>query len=438
MRNYHKVFDCIKSFVFILFVCGFAYSEDVQKPSFDGKITGRVVEKETGKPLEGVYVGTGDFGDAGGSNMARFANQGKYRHTLTDEQGQFVIEELAIMNHNLVISHIDFVRQDVIVKLNDSTNEASVSVGLEKAGSVKVVAVDKDGNENKGTYYVRLEAHDGHRFMPHAKKQNRHQSSFASSIWPEWMQDSYKFTQLASGKYEIDVFVVDMSASRIRFHGREIVVLDIGEGLTVKIKPQEHNSKIVINLPQYDFGKEGPQFQPLFFLSRNKGLLLWNDDKIRGPEDELLGHIQRNALIMMPAGKSEKMVVENLPAGDYAALAGPFFFLKGVSFNAAKGLDTRVSFPVIEPDMKAQGSTPYMLFSLTQWEKGEYTIGRMCELLAKKANSTILFEASETIKDKRVKVSVREISIGEFLEGICLSNGWKIRYKTADTIMIED
>lgn len=110
MRNYYKVFDCIKSLIFILFICGFAYSEEVRKPSFDGKITGRVVEKETAEPLEGVYVGTGDFGDAGGSNMTRFANQGKYRHTLTDENGQFVIDELAIMNHNLVISHIDYVR----------------------------------------------------------------------------------------------------------------------------------------------------------------------------------------------------------------------------------------------------------------------------------------------------------------------------------------
>jgi len=62
-----------------------AESDDSAEQSrHPGRITGVVLSAASGKPIAGAYVGVGDFGDAGGSNLARFQQQGLYAYTETD------------------------------------------------------------------------------------------------------------------------------------------------------------------------------------------------------------------------------------------------------------------------------------------------------------------------------------------------------------------
>ena len=70
--------------------------DSIEEPKHLGRITGVVLSAATGKPIAGAYVGVGDFGDAGGSNLGRFQKQGIYAHTETDEKGSFVLTNLAL------------------------------------------------------------------------------------------------------------------------------------------------------------------------------------------------------------------------------------------------------------------------------------------------------------------------------------------------------
>ena len=99
-----------------------------------GRISGSVVSSATGRPIAGAYVGIGDFGDAGGSNMERFRQQGIYSTTETDEEGRFVLEGVAYLdNHPLVVTHPQYIRHDQIVSLQKDKPEPNIRVSLKRA-----------------------------------------------------------------------------------------------------------------------------------------------------------------------------------------------------------------------------------------------------------------------------------------------------------------
>lgn len=132
-----------------------------------GSISGIVVHSSVGKPIAGAYVGIGDFGDAGGSNLGRFRDQGQYAHTETDEEGRFVLKDVALGEHPLVVTHPEFVRHDQTVVAEQDPPQSTHRIRMTPAAKIRVTVVDADDIHLPWLYFrIRLEALDGHTFLP--------------------------------------------------------------------------------------------------------------------------------------------------------------------------------------------------------------------------------------------------------------------------------
>jgi len=69
-----------------------------EKPTAErtrGTVSGVVTNGATGKPVAGAYVAIDHSGDAGGSNLGRFGEQGIYATGETDAEGRFTMENVA-------------------------------------------------------------------------------------------------------------------------------------------------------------------------------------------------------------------------------------------------------------------------------------------------------------------------------------------------------
>jgi hypothetical protein len=61
-----------------------------------------------------------------------------------------------------------------------------------------------------------------------------------------------------------------------------------------------------------------PQIPPFVLISRNVGLLAWNDGKVHGPEDHRLGRLEKNALYYNAVLDGDVLTIKNLPPGSYS------------------------------------------------------------------------------------------------------------------------
>ena len=317
-------------------------SESEISPANRSRIFGTVVSAVTGKPVAGAYVGVGDFGDSGGSNYSRHRQQGLFAKAQTDRQGRFEIDGLAFRDHPLVVTHPQFVRHDQMVGVQQDMPQPDITVNLRPAAKINVTVVDSDDNPLQDLWLFRLEALDGRRFIP--PQRDPHLSAFASSVWIERPKPTpaqktllgttgFSFTELDGGEYSIDVIkfaITDkytpapagmvrlpLDTCNIAYYGGPAKVeIEAGQTKDVQIKPADHRTTVTIKMPEDPVKK--PQILPFVLISRNVGLLAWNDGKVHGPEDHRLGRLEKNALYYNAVLDGDVLTIKNLPPDSYS------------------------------------------------------------------------------------------------------------------------
>ncbi len=135
-----------------------AWAHAAEPPQHPGRIIGTVVHADTGVPISGAYVGIGDFGDAGGSNLERFRQQGNYATSKTAENGHFELTGVALGEHPLVVTHGEFVRCDKRVVARHDPAEADLPIKMSPAGKIEFTMVDAEDKHLERQVRVCLEA----------------------------------------------------------------------------------------------------------------------------------------------------------------------------------------------------------------------------------------------------------------------------------------
>ena len=431
-------------------------------PEMRGRVYGVVVNSVTGEPIAGAYVGVGDFGDSGGSNYSRHRQQGLHAKAQTDEEGRFVLEGVAFRDdHPLVVTHPEFVRHDMKVAVQRGGPEPEIKVSLRPAAKINVTVVDSNGKPLEGFWLIRLEALDRRHFIPPGR--DRHLSSFASSIWielpkPKMKPDKkslsgttgFSFTELDSGEYSIDVIkftITDnytpppagmvrlpLDTSNITYYGGIAnLKIETGQMKEVAIKPANYRTSITIKMPDDPVKK--PNIPPFVVVSRNVGLLLWNDGKAHGPEDHRLGRLQKNALYYNVVVDGDVLTIKNLPPGSYSVFAGPVYFMNAVRMKVLSGREVTVEIPVIQLGEHAKVGL-WTFDRKVKPEAGSYSVSDLCELISAKTGSNPRIIAEASIQNEKLKLSEREMSVWDLLETLYLEKGWKLKEGAKKTLVL--
>ncbi|MGB2808754.1 MAG: DUF1573 domain-containing protein [Sedimentisphaerales bacterium] len=421
-----------------------------------GRISGVVVSSVTGEPIAGAYVGVGDFGDSGGSNYSRHRSQGFHDKTKTDEKGRFELGGLVFTDkhryleyHPLVVTHPDFVRHDEKIELLSSGPVPDVKVSLRQAAKIDVTIVDAQGNPLEGQWLIRLEALDGRRFIPPGG--DPHLSSFASSIWAHMpdlrakmgVSKGFTFTELDTGEYLIEAIrlhLVDKPTPQniwkptITYHGAiPEIKIEAGQTNEVRIKPADYQTSVSINMPQDPVKK--PQIPPFVLISRNTGLLLWNDGKAHGPEDHRLGRLQKNALYYNLVVEADVFTIENLPPGSYSVFAGPIYFMSATRMEVSRGREVVVDMPPIQITEHAKVGL-WTFNRKVKLQARDYSVSELCELLTDKTESNPRIIADPSIENEKLRFGKGEMSIWDVLEKLYLDKGWKVEEGAEKTLII--
>ncbi len=451
----------------------------VQEPNETrGRIRGVVVNSVTGKPVEGAYVGVGDFGDSGGSNYARHRSQGFFDKAETDPNGRFELDGLAYTDdhpeydlHPLIVTHPDFVRHDEKIKLLKGKPAPDVRISLRPAAKINVTIVDSNGAPLEGFWLLRLEAMDGRRFIPPGR--DRHLSAFASSVWierPSPTRDTlfttgFSFTELDSGEYSVEVIqclpqellridpekrksllanlpltdsqrrLLQMDHPEVTYHGGiSNLKVEAGQTKEVQIKPADYQTSVTIKMPQDPVKK--PQIPPFVVISRNVGLLAWDDGKAHGPEDDRLGRLEKNALYYNTVIDGNVLKIKNLPPGSYSVFAGPIYFMSATKMEVLGGREVTVDIPPIKVSEHAKVGL-WTFNRRVKPQDREYSVSELCEFLTAQTNSNPSIIADTSIEKETVKLGKKEMSIWDLFEKIYLDNGWKLEEaKEAKTMIL--
>jgi len=419
-----------------------------------GKIAGVVVEASTGKPIAGAYVGTGD---SGGSNYSRHRQQGLHAKTKTDEQGRFVLEGLAFQDHPLVATHPEFARHDLTVTLLKGAPAPDVRVDLKPAAKIYVTIVDSSGEPLEGIWHFRLEALDGRRFIPPGR--DPHLSTFASSVWDQrpdlrksLTSTGFAFTGLENGEYSIDVMKYSMienpapapagmtripldTANVAYYGGIASVKVETGQVKKVRVKPAEHDTNITIKLPQVPEKSKKMRMFPFVLISRNVGLLLWDDGKAHHPEDHRLGRLQKNALYYNMVVDGDVCNIKNLPPGTYSVFGGPMFFMSAAKIEVSAGREVTVDLPSFMPSEQARVNL-WTFDRKVRLEDKQCSVSRLCELVSAGTNSDPRIVADPSIENEKLELGNQKRTIWELMEEIYLAKGWKLTEQGDRTLLL--
>jgi len=419
-----------------------------------GRISGLVLDSATEKPIVGAYVGIGDFGDSGGSNYSRHRRQGFFAKAQTDEQGRFVLEGLAFQDHPLVVTHPGFIRHDQMIALRKDIPEPEVKIALRPAATINVTIVDSSGKPLEGYWLFRLEALDGHKFIPLGR--DPHLSTFASSVWIERPKSSllsskdFTFTELSSGEYSIDVMKfaesdniapapsgmarIPLDTSDVSYYGGVAkVIAEAGQTREVRLKPANYQTSVIIKVPQNPVKNQ--QIPPFVFISRNVGLLLWNDGKVHHPEDHRLGRLQKNALYFNMVIDGDVFKIKNLPPGSYSVFAGPVYFMSAVRMEVSSGPELIVEIPSIKPSQQARVNL-WTFDRKIMLKDGQQNASQLCELVSARTDSNPRLVCDPSIENERLELGIREATIWELLEAIYLARGWKLIEQGDRTLLL--
>ena len=434
-----------------------------------GRIRGVAVSSVTGEPVSGAYVGVGDFGDSGGSNYARHREQGFHDKTETDQKGRFELDGLVLTDrhpeldfHPLVVTHPNFVRHDQKVKLPSSGPVPDILVHLRPAARIDVTVVDSDGGPIEGHWLLRLEALDGRRFIPPGS--DPHLSSFASSIWAQWpdmrkkmgLSPGFTFTELDTGDYSIEAIRFHLADNptpqniwkpTVTYHG-SIPSLKIQAGQTkeVKLPPQDYQTRLTVTPPEFPdmlMGKlkRSRQMQQICLLSRNPGLLLWDDGKVHHLEDQRLGRIDKKRFFRGFFPQAGPLTINNLPPGPYALFAVSVYgqvaaCLIGARVDIAKGDDAILEIPWRQPEGPSLVGPNRAFDYPVKLEAKEYTVAKLCEILTKMTDSNPRLIAERSIEHEKLKFDGADMSIWDLLEKLFLDKGWKLQEGSEKTLVL--
>lgn len=409
-----------------------------------GSICGRVLDAATNEPIAGAYVGTGDFGDSGGSNYTRHRDKGYHASTYTDDKGRFELHGLAFVeddpwleSHPLVVTHSQYVRHDEQVLLSKDRPTPQVDIRLRKAAQIEVQITDPDGGNATGTWLCRLERTDG-RLLLHPG-QDRHLSSFASAAWTQrsnlrnaGSSAGFSFTELDSGEYRLGIF--DMApASRINqswtshskltyYGGINAVNVLAGESKEITVQPSVHNTRLLIRLPADPINK--PEIPSMILISRNTGLPAWDTDRIYALEDARLGRLQKQSLFFSPVA-GESFVFDNFPPARYIIFAGPVILMNSVEVEAAAGRTAEVTIPPVTiADVTMVGV--HRFDRQIELDEGLYSAGRLCELITEITQSSPVIHCDPAIRDRTVNLKADSIIIWDLIERLFADKRWRL------------
>ncbi len=429
-----------------------------------GEIRGSVVNAVTGEPVADAYVGAGDFGDSGGANRRRHRKQGLFASDRTDSDGRFLLTDLiytdgssSLKAHPLVATHPDYVPYRTAVPLSEN-DPPDVEVRLTPAASLHTRVVDENGALEKGFFLLRLEALDGHLFIP--PKRDPHLSAFASSSWTEWTRgDSFTFGQLKEGPYRLDVIEIDpdrtqppagfagpvLPADGTRYHGGiNSVDLRAGRETKVEVAPEEFGSRLVLDLPNLEGIGDGRRqhpvaSKPFVVISRNPGVLVWSARRFRSLEDARLGRIQKQALLWGLVDSGRSFAIDNLPPGRYAIFTGPVTALQGSKVIIQKDVTVKPQINWAKPKDYSEVRTRG-LQNFVKLEKSEYTAGKFCQIISEATEGNPLIEPASSIRNEQIQVgqdTQYNAQIWDILERLYLDKNWSLREEAPNKLLIK-
>jgi nitrous oxidase accessory protein NosD len=434
-----------------------------------GRISGVVINSDTGDPIVGAYVGVGDFGDSGGSNYSRHRSQGFHDKTKTDAEGRFELGGLVFTDkhrylkyHPLVVTHPDFVRRDRKIELPSDGPAPDVKVNLMPAAKIDMTIVDADGNPLPGQWLIRLEALDGRRFIPPGS--DPHLSSFASNIWAQMpdlrarmgVSNGFTFTELDAGEYSIEAIrfhLVDKPTPQniwnpvLTYHGSiPNVRVQAGQAKQVRLSPQDHQTRLTITHPEYpdklmDKLERSSQMPLICLISRSPGALLWDDGKIHHLEDQRLGRIDQKRFFRAFFLQGKPLTINNLPPDSYSLFAMSVYgqvagCLIGARAELAKGDDITVEIPWRQPTGPSMVGPNRSFDYPVNLEAREYSVSKLCEILTEITQSNPRIIADPSIENQKLRFGRGEMSIWDVLEMLYLDKGWRLDEGQDKTLII--
>lgn len=435
-------------------------NEDSAPGTTRGTVSGVVTDAVTGKPVAGAYVAIDRSGDAGGSNLGRFREQGIYVTGETDTEGRFVLENVAFSDqHPFYVTCPDYVRHEQFVAVSKAEPAVHVDVRLEAGATVEVTAIDSDNRPLKGETWIRLESRAGPIFVPPREDWPR------TTMRTEKVKDGRaRFGELSAGEYSIDVMRIGPSDDELRsmmrdktpeqmkmalsttareftYHsGTESITVGTGESIVREMPPVGHNSEITINVAKDPYTVQDQAFVA-FVVSRDPGRLLWIGRQFFHPEDHRLGRILRDDMVRIILVPGQSCRLRNLPPGDYAAFVygmgrypnfkSPAIFARAVKLEIRNGVTKTVNIPWTDPEGPSFVGPRALLAldALVQVESRAYSVAELCGVLTAATDSGAKFQAAPSSKDRSVTLQTAELSIWQLLERLYLHQGWEV---TAD------
>jgi hypothetical protein len=429
-----------------------------------GRIRGTVRNAVDNQPVADAYVGVGDFWDSGGSNHSRHRKNGLYAKTRTDAQGRFEVDGLVYRDsHSFFVTHPDFIRHDHTAKVSANEPATDLVVLLHPAAKIKATVVDESGTPITGLWLIRLEALDGHRFI--APGGDPHLSAFANSTWIQGPMTRrgkmyfpvFTFSELKPGEYCLDAvrfqmktiipnqsdrYAMPFDPTGFAYHGGIAkIIVTAGRTTEVEIRPQNHGTTLLINMPEIENKDKFPQLAKvpqLISLSRNPGLKVWDSDLIYSLEDSRLGRIQEQALFFTLAGETDSITIRNLPPGEYTVFAGPAMLMNATKVRMAANQTLIAQPPPIQIQEKPGNVSTGQLRRRVQLDAPQYSLQELCRLCTEQTQSRPRITPDPALADQKIVVKPGSYEIWDLLEELYADKHWYINEDDNQTLLIQE
>lgn len=429
-----------------------------------GQIRGIVVNAATGEPIAGAYVAIDHSGDAGGTNLGRFREEGIYVTGETDEEGRFVLDAVAFRDdHPFMVTHPGFVRHQETIALRKDEPKLDIRVRLRPAATLVAKIVAADGKLLEGNAILRLEAEDGRPFFP------------MKEDWPDLpyrtettKTGTFSFGGLDTGTFSIEA--MGIGNMETTYHAKlSSIAVKAGETQEVLLRPADHRSTVNIKIEKDPHASLGEaKGAAVLLLARNPGLLAWANRNFYHPEDERLGRVWKSALLMaslMPVEDADTLrkleararlespskegsvsfflssqdmtyTLRNFPPGEYAVFAlgwgtykdwnSPAVYLRGAKAVASPGSEQTVEIPYVEP-IGPSPTNARIFYTVVNLEAKAFTAQGICELLLKETGAkTGEIVPDSSIEGEKVMLPAGKLQIWDLLETIYLKKGWQL------------
>ncbi len=431
-----------------------------------GTVAGVVTNAATGKSVPGAYVAIDHSGDAGGSNLGRFREQGIYVTGETGVDGRFTLAGVAFSDkHPFLVTCPGYVRHEQSVAVSKAESEARVDVRLKPGATVEVTAIGNDQRPLGGETWIRLESKAGPIFVPPREDWPR------TTMRTEKVKDGRaRFGELPAGEYSVDVMRIGPSDDELRammcgksreeiqatlstipreitYHsGTKSISVRAAENRELGMSPLGHSSEITIGITKDPYAVKDQAFVMLA-ISRDPGRLLWIGRQFFHPEDHRLGRILRDDFLRTMLVPGQSCRLRNFPPGDYAAFVGtmglypnfksPAFFARAAKLEVRNDLTKTVTIPWTDPEGPSFVSPRALLAldAIVQIESRAYSVAELCSVLTATTDSRAKFQAAPSLEAQSVTLDAGELSVWQLLERLYLHRGWQIE-ASGDSLIV--